>query len=193
VSSLPACVATGQPVPEDRFYQLDIDPPQTVADHARLDGTLRLEYIDADPLRSGRAVLFRDAGKPLQLQRYHYEFWVDQPPAMIYRALLEQLQSSGVAPQVLGSGQRGEAQYRMKARLQHFEEILGADTDLVEVELQVQLYDGASGNLLWSRTYLQKQPTGGNGMHATALAFQAALQAVFQDLLADVVATSAGS
>jgi hypothetical protein len=77
-----ACAPTG-PVSEGRFCHLYPAHPRKALSKAVLAGGLTVDYGQADPLRSGRAVLYGDHRQLLRLKRYRYEFWVDQPPRMV--------------------------------------------------------------------------------------------------------------
>lgn len=185
--ALAACSATA-PVPEDHFYQLEAGSAADAMPSPALQGGLRVAPVNADPLRSGRAVLFRDARKPLELQRYHYQYWVDQPPRMVERALLNYLRSIAVADPVQDDIRRGSTAYRLQTRLLRFEQVVGEGAPRVELELEATLYPEPSGAALWTAVYLRRVESSGNDMHATAQAMQLALAQVFQALRADLVA-----
>jgi len=185
---LTACSSTG-PVPEDRFYQLQThltaDPVQR---EAILKGGLRVEPVIADPLRSGRAVLYRDVRKPLELRRYHYEFWVDQPPRMIHQALLYYLRSSGIADNIQDDTRHADTGYRLRTRLLRFERVVGEGMPGVELELEASLYSERNGALIWTGVYLRQQASDGKDMHATTRAMQQALEAILESLRTDLLA-----
>ncbi len=181
------CSSTG-PVPEDRFYQLQTNvSATTVLPEPVLGGGLRVEYVMADPLRSARAVLYRDMRRPLELHRYHYEFWVDQPPRMIYQALLYKLRSSGIAT-VYDDTRHADADYRLYTRLLRFEQVVGDGAPQVELELEASLYSERSGSVIWTGVYYRQQESDGKDMHASARAMQKALEQVLKLLLADLAA-----
>lgn len=181
------CASTA-PVPEDRFYQLDISGSPTTLTVPVLRGGLNVDYVTADPLRNGRAVLYRDAVKPLELQRYHYEFWVDHPPRMVHRALLQYLRSAGVADAVVDGSDRTDAAHRLRIRLLKFEQVLGPESQGIEVELEISLYSESTGSVEWAGVYLQRQDSGSRDIHATARAMQKALEQIFRSLVVDLEA-----
>ncbi len=188
---LAACSSTG-PVPEDRFYQLQTNISATpVVPGPVLSGGLRVEHVMADPLRSARAVLYRELRRPLELHRYHYEFWVDQPSRMIYQALLYNLRSSGIADTVYDDTRHADADYRLYTRLLRFERVVGDGAPKVEFELEATLYSERSGSVMWKGVYFQQQESDGQDMHASARAMQKALEAVLKALLADLAALDA--
>ncbi len=120
---LGGCAST-TPVPEDRFFRVNPVHPHRVLSEPALTGGLAVDYMQADPLRSGRAVLYSDSRQPLQLQRYHYEFWVDQPPRMVRQALAAYLRETGVADAVVDIDSRTNSAYRLGTRLLKFEQVL---------------------------------------------------------------------
>jgi len=145
----------------------------------------------ADPLRSGRAVLYRDMRKPLELHRYHYEFWVDQPPRMIHQALLNYLRSSGIAGTIQGDSRHADTDYRLETRLLRFERVVGDGAPKVELELESTLYSERTRSAMWTAVYLQQQESDGKDMHASTRAMQKALEHVLESLLADLAAVEA--
>lgn len=186
---LAACSA-GQPAPEDRFY--DISPASPAAQaRPSLTGGLSIALVEADPLRSGRAILYRHADRPLQLGRYHYEFWADQPPRMIRQALLETLRQSGVADRVEIGGRRPHFDYELAVRLLRFESLVESGRTLADVELEVVLRSTRDGNPLWTKVYRQQTASRSGDMHALADAMQQGLAQIFGQLIEDLKATNA--
>ncbi|HHH44775.1 MAG TPA: hypothetical protein ENK49_11610 [Gammaproteobacteria bacterium] len=185
---LTACSSTG-PVPEDRFYQLQTSlSAATVLPGPVLKGGLQVDYVVADPLRSGRAILYRDADRPLELHRYHYEFWVDQPPRMIHQALLHYLRSSGIADSVRDDRMHTGSGYHLRTRLLRFERVVGDGSPRAELELEASLYAGRDTAPVWTGVYLQQLASDGKDMHATTRAMQQALEAVLESLRNDLAA-----
>lgn len=185
--SLLAC-ATSEPVPEDRFYQLRPVEPDKVFSSPVLAGGLEVDYTGADPLRSGRAVVYSEKARPLQLNRYHYAFWVDQPPRLVHSQLVQYLRASGISDRIDDGGQRETAQFRLKTQVLKFEQVRGGSEPEVIVELEASLENLPEGSVLWTSVYRQRQTTGGDHMHATAESMQSALGQVFGELMQDLVA-----
>jgi ABC-type uncharacterized transport system auxiliary subunit len=152
-------------------------------------GGLAVDYVQADPLRSGRAVIYSDRDHPLQLQRYHYEFWVDQPPRLLHQALLSYLRDSGVADTVIDTTVPATVDYRLRLRLLKFEQVLERQSADVEVALQATLSSGPAEEVLWTRTYTQRQSSGSLRIDAAASAMQVALGELFAALQADLAAS----
>lgn len=184
-----AC-ATGEPVPEDHFYQLEPVAPEQVFSSPVLMGGLEIDYTGADPLRSGRAVLYSENARPLQLQRYHYAYWVDQPPRLVHGQLVQYLRASGIADRVDDGGQHGKAAYRLKTNVLKFEQLRGGPVPEVVVELEASLEQQPKGHVLWTSVYSQRQTSDGDSIHAIAEAMHAALDQVLQALSRDLAASS---
>jgi len=182
---LAACAATA-PVPEDRFYRLDRVHPEQRMGAPVLTGGLALDYVQADPLRGGRAVLYRDSRAPLQLRRYHYEFWVDQPPRMLGRALAAYLRESGVADRVVDADGQGGAAYRLQLRLLKFEQVHNGDGTGVEVAVEATLSLQEGDSRSWTRVYERSRACAGAGMNDTANAMQAAMTDLFAAMKTDL-------
>ena len=191
VAVLAGC-GTSTPVPEDRFYQLEISSPGNMLESPVLSGGLAVERVTADPMRSGRAILYRNTGTPLELRRYHYEFWVDEPPDMIRRSLVAYLGRSGVADAVRDGSQRNSADYSLRAHLQRFEQLVGAGPSGFEVELEITLYSHRSDSVLWTKVYRQKQDADKGDMHTVARAMQSGLASIFHSIVADIQSVPAG-
>lgn len=185
---LAAC-SVGTPVPEDRFYEISPDI-STVSAEPSLKGGLSIAHIDADPLRNGRAILYRDTARPLELSRYHYEFWADQPPRMIQQALLEALRHSGVADRVESEGRRPHFHYELAVKVRRFESLVDSGRTLADVELEAVLRTVSDGNPLWTKVYHQQIASRQGDMHALADAMQQALGQIFEQLTGDLKATA---
>jgi ABC-type uncharacterized transport system auxiliary subunit len=182
---LAACT-TSSPVPEDRFYQLELATPGQVFPSPVLQGGLEIDYTEADPLRSGRAVLYSENAQPLQLKRYHYAYWVDQPPRLVHRQLVQYLRASGIVDRVDDGGQHGTTAYRLKTHVLKFEQLRGGPAPEVVVELEASLERLPAGSVLWTSVYSQRQASGGDNMHATAEAMHKALEQVLHTLSHDL-------
>ena len=178
---LTAC-AGSSPVPEDRFYRIDEVQPSQVYPAPVINGGLDIDYTEADPLRSGRAVLYSERATPLQLNRYHYAFWVDKPPRIVQARLEQFLRASGVADRLGDGGQREPARYRLETRLLAFEQVRGGATPEVKLTLEASLEQLPAGPVLWTRRFSSSRPAGADDMHATAAAMHAALQDVLNSL-----------
>jgi ABC-type uncharacterized transport system auxiliary subunit len=174
------------PVPEDRFYQLEQPQPQSVLAKPVLTGGLEIGYTDADPLRSGRAILYNRVDEPLQVQRYHYEFWVDQPPRMVHQALLRYVRSAGLADAVNSVGQRNASAFRLQTHLLKFEQLRHANGNAASLALEVTLESLPSGAALWTKSYAVQRVADSDDIGASVRAMNQGLTELFGRLQADL-------
>jgi ABC-type uncharacterized transport system auxiliary subunit len=183
---LGAC-STGAPIPENRFYELNPEIP-AVSSAVYLKGGLSVAHISADPLRSGRAILYRDSRRPLELGRYHYELWAEQPPKMIRHALLYSLRQSSIADRVESEGRRPHFRYELDVKVRRFESLIDADRTRADVEIEADLRLASSGDLIWTKVYRQQVDARPGDMHALAEAMQQGLGKIFGQLTGDLKA-----
>ena len=98
VNSLTACSLGGAPVPQDHYYKL----PQLVIsplEEPRFKQLL-IKPVKATGLYHDRAILYIEQEKPLELQRYHYNFWSETPANLLHNALYQGLSSSGLSQKI---------------------------------------------------------------------------------------------
>jgi ABC-type uncharacterized transport system auxiliary subunit len=174
------------PPPEDHFYRVEPEFQGIPDEKPQLEGTLVIDAVSADPLRSGRAVLFRQQHKPLQLQRYHYAFWVEQPPRMIQQVLRQYIQTSGIATSVEDDkSSLRNPDYEISSKLLRFEQVVAKQHASVDLEMEV-VFRAPGSDTSWRRVYQQQLKADGDDMHAMASAMQKALGQVFSRILEDL-------
>ena len=73
------------PVPDDHFYRLgEVSSTQKFA-QPLIDGKLLVEMPLAAGIRRERAILYSEDPAHVELRRYHYHHWEDQPPRLLQR------------------------------------------------------------------------------------------------------------
>jgi len=188
---LGACSANA-PVPEDRFYELSPAMPARSSE-VYLTGGLSIARIGSDALRGGRAILYRDALRPLELGRFHYEFWAEKPPQMIQLALLDTLRQSGIADRVQADGRRSQFRYELDMKVRRFEALVDAGRTRADVELEAVLSMAGSEGPIWTKIYRQQIDARPGDMHALADAMQQGLEQIFEQLIGDLKAAGANA
>ena len=181
---LSAC-AGGGPLPEDRFYRVEVAAPAAAA-APLLRGGLLVERLRADALHAGRAVLYRQADRPLELGRHHYRFWTEAPNQMVQQQLAAWLRGSGLADHVYTGEEAMPHRYRLSGRVLAFEREIGPAGVTLHVGLQLTLTRQGDREPLLEKRYQVDQAVAGRDMHATALAAQQALETVFHSLAGDI-------
>ena len=184
--SLTGC-GTAKPVPEDRYFRVDVPAPAVTDRAPVLRGGLLVDRLQTDNLRSGRAIVFRQSGKPLQLQRYHYRFWSEPPAKMVQHQLTRYLQQAAVASSVFSPEYALSHRYRLTGRLIEFDRVLADNAVTSAVSLEFVLTERGRPAPLLSKTYhAQSESSDAQDMHAFARATQQALAEVFSALEQDI-------
>ncbi len=174
------------PVPDDHFYRLPPAHAQALSAPV-LKGVLAVERPRSDDLHGERAMLFVRAERPLELNRYHYYFWVDTPPHLIQEQLRRYLQQAGVAKRVVRLDGGPAPDYVLHGRVVRFERVVrkdGADASVM-LELGVSPVHGGHG---WSKTYRAVERARGGDVNATVQAFGVALDHIYAQFLRDLAA-----
>ncbi|BCO31107.1 hypothetical protein TspCOW1_12100 [Thiohalobacter sp. COW1] len=165
-------------VPEDSYYRLARPDPDNRLSRPLLTGGLVVAAVQTPALYQDRAIVYRTTGQPLQLRRHHYHYWSERPPRLLQAYLTDYLTAAGLADRVLEEDYAGEARYRLRARLERFDQIRAARGTGVEVALELELLDHETGERLaaseLSRTLFAD--AGDASMHTTVGLFHSALE-----------------
>ncbi len=190
---LGGCMGGSSTIPRDHYYRLP--PGGTSAPHprARLNGSLEIGSLQASGMLNERAILFVREQQPLEINPYHYYYWVNAPASLVQRHLLEYLRHSGLAEEVYRYRADSPADFRLDGSLLHFERHLGKNGVTAEVELELLLRDNRRDRLLLRRHYRQRQAAGGGDMADTARAFGEALEAIYARFSRDLAQTLAAN
>jgi ABC-type uncharacterized transport system auxiliary subunit len=184
VAALAACA---QPlVPRDHFYRLNAvgqvpafrDPP--------LVGTVTVSPLRADGLVSQRPVLFSHRDEPLELRQYNYHYWVEPPPILLQRQLIDHLRAANVATTVASPDLRGAAGCRVLGSVRRFERIVGPEPSRIAVELDLILVRAGDAAELLSTTLRADMQAGDERMESVILAFDAAVTRLFNQFVAEL-------
>ena len=183
---LSACFGGGESIPQDQFYRLS-----AVSYHGdRLEPivpVIAVSALDSDVLHRERAILYSQLDKPLKLQRYHYHHWTHVPSKLIQDHLVDYLRSSGIAGQVIRYGEQANIDAEIGGQLKRFERVIGTSHTTVVVQLELFYKNRGKNPRLYQNVYAQQVAVSDNSMHATAMAFSQALQAIYADFIQDVI------
>ena len=176
------------PVPEDAFYRLDVSPPPQTRNAPLLAGVLEIDPFRADPLTSGRAMLYHTAETPIRVHRLPYTFWMEAPAAMLQREAAEYLRVARVAETVVTPNVRTNAQYALTGTIVRLEQIR-SESPAVVIELELSVVERGSRDLLFHRNYAEEVPANGPDAIRTASAFGRAFAAILERFVADLSAS----
>lgn len=173
------------PVPQDRFYRLQVAAPDKALAALRLDGMLEVDRFAADGLFAGRPIVHSDAGRSHEVTEYNYHFWTEPPPSMLRDQLVEYLRAAGVARTVVTPEMRVEPDFVLAGKIKRLEQIVGAPPRAA-VSLELGLRRDATGELLLLRTYAEVVTAGAPTVSAAVLAVNEALARIYAKFIADL-------
>jgi ABC-type uncharacterized transport system auxiliary subunit len=175
------------PVTQDTFYRLQVVPPTVALEKPKLPGTLEVPRLSADGLAAGRAIVFSEASDPLQVNAYHYHFWLEPPGTMLRDEMVGYLRAAGVARSVVTPELRVGSQFTLIAKIKRFEQVRGA-TPKVVVALEVALSGGKDDRMLLLKTYQIEKEATDNTVGAAVKALSDAMSAACARIAADLPA-----
>jgi len=184
---LSACIGGGQPTIKDVFYQLPAPQvPQQLG--SPLINRLVVRPLHSDGLRRERAMLFSEEAEDIAIQRFSYQFWSDNPTALIERYMVAYLQHSGLAKSVLHEEAGLHGDYLLTGRLLNFEQIrVEGETTQVQVSLQLQLTSNTTTEINLIKTYPVRMHTQQETMLGITRSFALALNRVLDRFIRDAV------
>ncbi|GIX36017.1 MAG: hypothetical protein KatS3mg126_1796 [Lysobacteraceae bacterium] len=184
--------ASAPGLPETTYFRLPpVQAPAPAA--APLDAPLVVEVFEADGLYGESALLYALDADGARLRAYHYQRWVDPPPRMLQRRLIEALQAAGAAPLVTGRLPPHERQYRLRVRIDALERLpRGEERWAVRVGLHARLDDSDGSRPLLERAYRHERDSAGPRVRDTVAAMGAAIDAIFAELASDLAKTQGG-
>lgn len=181
VIGLAACAQP--PVPQDRFFRLQIDAPQTAS--TSLSGVVEVDRLGAEGLIAGRAIVYTDAASPNMAQEFFYDFWLEPPGDMLRDVLIRYLRASGVAKALVTPDSRATTDYILVGRINQLEIVRG-DAPLGVVDIEFSLTRNSTGSLLMVENYRTSVAASDGSVAAGVAAINAGVGQIFEDLAADL-------
>jgi ABC-type uncharacterized transport system auxiliary subunit len=183
---LAACF--GGPAPRDHFYRPASPRPSAELSKPALRGTLEVERLRSDALTRERSILHVDSVGSVQVDPYSYDLWIDTPSVMFQRELAEFLRLSGVAERVVVPEMNVSDDFVLGGWIERMVYVTGSDSVLLEVEFSLSRARG--GGQILQRRYRVEKPVSGRDMEAVVASFGAAIQEIFDELVADIAASA---
>jgi ABC-type uncharacterized transport system auxiliary subunit len=174
------------PAPADRFHRLEVPDPTARLDPPRLRGRLVVDSIRGGAMALERLMLHRRADDPTQVRRAGYDHWVDPPPTMVQRAVVQFLRSANAAEVVITPEMRLDADFRLAGRVNRFERLVTDGSARATIELEFNLVRLEDHELLLLETYREEEDVAGSGIAGSVEAFSRALHRILERLAADL-------
>ena len=184
VNNIWGCSLGGGPAPKDHFYRL---AEVSLESQAVSYKSIVIKPVKSSGLYHERAILFIESDKPLELQRYHYNFWTTTPAELVHNALYQGISSSGIADKVNREITENRPDFILDTRVIHFERIINGQNVNIEIELEVSLRSGKPTGDTWTKRYKVNEALQNTSMHSTAEAFGAAMKIISKTLIDDIV------
>ena len=185
VNSLTACGLGGVSVPQDHYYKLPelVISPQKEPSFKQL----LIKPVKATGLYHDRSILYIEQEKPLELKRYHYNFWSETPANLLHNALYQGLSSSGLSQTISRDIKLSYADYVIDSRVVSFERIIDSGEVTVHVALDINVRSGHNKNDQWTKRYSSTQLLTTTAMHPSAKAFGKAVEEICRQLIGDLL------
>ncbi|MDH5327399.1 MAG: hypothetical protein OEZ68_00945 [Gammaproteobacteria bacterium] len=206
VMGLPGCMSAGS-VPEDYYYRLPVvradnkvvnGADRIAGNYAALvlQGKLAVHPLDMSGIYRERSLLYADSSTPLEIRRYYYRHWINDPVYLIQDHMVQYLQTTGVALHVGRYSEGKRFQYSLTGRLLGFERVVGAGHPEVVVRLELEFQSEAGAEPHFApliETYEERIGVEGESMHATVHAYSKALVGIYQRFLISLITSQQGA
>jgi cholesterol transport system auxiliary component len=183
--------ASAPGIPETSYFRLPARAEAAaVTASPALAGPIMVETFLADGVHSSQAMLYSLDPQGERLRAYHYQLWIDPPTRMLQRRLIAQLRDSGAAPLVAGQLPPSRDLWRVQGRIEAFERVRRDDRWHVQVALQLRVDHGDAALPRLLRDYRRELPAGGETVRDTVRAMGAAIDSIYAEFIADLVAAA---
>ena len=185
VNFLTACGLGGGVVPEDHYYKL---PVLDISAQSKFRfEQLVIKPVKATGLYHDRAILYIEQDKPLELKRYHYNFWSETPANLLHNALFQGLNSSAISKNISRVINASRPDYIIESRIVKFEREIHRNNVMVQVALDISVRSGHDVSDQWTKRYSSQQQLTDTAMHPSAEAFGAAIEDICEQLISDLL------
>lgn len=154
------------PAPQYSFYRLDTSALVEPA-LEQITGTLLVARPRSSGFTSDRPINFREAGDPLQLKRYRYELWSDQPSRMIQDAIVSSLRRKNSSLFVITPAERALADWIVTGKLHRLEHVRGQGAGRAVIEMELGVSNTVSRQVEFLRCYRQQVDISAGGEAGT--------------------------
>ncbi len=184
---LAACGAVEAP-PKDTFYRLDVDPATVIGAARTRPETLEVARFDAVGLLAERPVVYTAQGATLE--QYFNHFWIEAPPELLQRHMVEFLRSNMAFAQVVTPALRTRPDLELRGTILRLEQTRPTEqTAGVAVSLELSLIDVLTGDVKMLATYTETGPAADTSVAAAVQAIRDALGRIEKRFLADLINT----
>jgi len=182
--TLSGCGSSG-PARTDSYYRLDLSASPAKASH-RFPGTVLVSKLDGRGFAGDRAMIFRDAGKQDQVQRYTYHLWAEAPPLSLQDLMARYLREAEIAEFVVTPTQRVRADLIISGTLFRIEHHPYDSPPNVTIDLELGIVRADRREPLLLKRYRSTQTTSDEQISSAIPAFNRAVADIFAEFLTDL-------
>lgn len=182
--ALNGCGSSG-PARSDSYYRLDLSSSDQKASH-HYPGTILVSKLDGRGFAGDRAMIFRDASKQDQVQRYTYHLWAEAPPLSLQDLMARRLREANIADFVVTPTQRVRADLIIAGTLFRMEHHPYDQPPGVVVDLELGVVRADRREPLFLKRYSSTQDATDEQISSAIPAFNRAVAAIFSEFLRDL-------
>ncbi len=189
ILSLGGCIGgTDVNIPRDHYYRLPAPESVKRLQTPLLAGTLEVSTVQTSGMLHERAILFVREQQPLEVNPYHYYYWVNAPASLLQQHLLDYLRLKNFARDQHRYRSDSTTDFRLDTELLQFERYIRKDGAEVHVTLELLLRDNHSKRVLLRKRYQQNIKAQSPDMVDSVSAFGKALSIIYKQFARDVTA-----
>ncbi len=175
-------------VPDHSYFRMPPPASLPVSAEQVFDVPVVVGLFAADGLYADRALIYAVDPEARELRQYHYQLWTDPPTRLLQRRLLVELRDSAVAPFVIDELAASQAALRISGVILRFERVPRPGGGyLASVALKLRA-DRPDGSPFIDEVYRADVDADGNRLVATTDALAKAIDTIFAEFHADLVA-----
>ncbi len=177
--------ACAQPeVPAERFYRLQIQPPEASLPQPGIQGVVEVTFT-AEGIVDDRNINYSKAETPNEVSGYTYRLWHKPPKVMLRDQLIAYLRAAGVAQKVVAPEKRASPQYLINGQIKRLEMIDGSVPHAI-VALELALVEARTDKLLTLGVYDVSVTARSNAVADAVAAMEKALADIFAKFVEDI-------
>lgn len=184
--TLSACGGVAAP-PGDTFYRLEVTETPVPRLPIPDPRSLEVRRFAAQGLLADRAVAHSRDGRTLE--QYAYHFWVEAPPLLLQRQMVEYLRAAGAYAQVVTPDLRIGADLSLRGRILRFEHLRPEKAaPAVAVSLELSVLDALTDDVKMLATYSETLPAEDASVPAAVAAMTGAVRRIFDRFAQEIAA-----
>ena len=169
-------------VPPSHYYTLESSLPAPPAPAVTTGVEIAVTRFRANQGLSQDRLMYRPG--PYRVDFYEYHRWVDTPPDLVTQNLVSHLRRSGMFRSVTGTRGASRADYLLRGRVEHLEEVDSAGSVSARVGLSVELVEVKTRTRVWAGEGSHEAPVGERSVEGVVRALNECLRESLDQIVA---------